>query len=340
MENRWIRAEFDVTSGALVHLIDKRTNRDALTGPARAELMNIEHCDTWAHQVFRFDRSAGLFGGAQISVIERGPVRAGVRIVTRYGDSRMEQTFFLGAHDDQLVVAIRLNLREKHRMLKLCFPTEGTHDVSEIPYGVLERAGHGDEESCQRWVAVQGKSGGLAIVNDGKYSYSAPAGELRMTVSNTSAYADHFGQSRRDEFCQYMDQDEQRLTLAVVPYSGSWKTANLNRRAALVNQPMVHVVETYHAGPLKGEYRGIRIDADNVDIGALKRAEDDHGYVLRLAETVGERVRTPIDAALFSRKWVLELGAFEIKTFYLPDDPAAEVREVLLTELEEVPENR
>ena len=333
LENAVLRAEFDSVTGALIHLVDKRSGRDALTAPAQPRLMDIEHVDTWAHNVFKFDREAGAFGGAEIKVMENGPVRAAVRVITRYGASRMEQKYILYAGADQLEVEVKLNLHERHRMVKLCFPTAGTVDVSEIAYGALERRHNGDEEHCQRWVAMQGDGAGLALLNDGKYSYSAVDGELRMTVANTSIYADHYGQKDRDDTCEYMDQGEQRFSYALVPYEGSWRTAGLNRRAAVLNMPLPSVTETYHAGPLGGEFCGIAVDSETVDVGALKRAEDEGGYVLRIVETAGSAQTVNIDLKLLGRTLKLNFGKYEIKTVYLPDDLLAEPREILLTEL-------
>ena len=217
-------------------------------------------------------------------------------------------------------------------MLNLCFPTQGTTDVSEIPGGVLVRRGNGDEEHCQRWVAVQGEQGGLALLNDGKYSYSAPDGELRMTIANTSVFADHYGQGYRDETCRYMDMGEQRFTCILVPYAGSWKQAGLNRRAALLNRSLHAVAETYHEGPLAGEFTGVALNCDHVDVLALKPAEDGKGCILRLGENIGEKAHLCIDLPLLSRKIETDIGAWEIKTLYLPGEAEQPAKEVLLTE--------
>jgi len=334
LENGNIRAEFDLRTGALTHLIDKKTGRDALTGAARVKLMDIEHIDTWAHMVFKFDRDAGVFSDAHISILEEGPARAGLKVVSRFGASTLEQKYYLNENGDQLEVEAKLNMQEKHRMVKVCFPTAGKTDVSEIPYGALERRGNGDEENCQRWVAMQGEEGGLAVLNDSKYSYSAPDGELRLTVANSSIYADHYGQNDRDAECVYMDQGEIFFRYTVVPFAGSWKDAGLNRRAALLNQPLQHIVETYHEGPLGSEYCGMDVQADHVDVGAFKRAEDGQGYILRLSETVGRGVETKVDVKLLDRALDLKFGPFEIKTLYLPDDKEQPVREVMLTEFD------
>lgn len=335
LENEFLRAQFDPLTGALTHLIDKRTGRDALTAPARARLVDIEHCDTWAHMVFKFDRPAGQFSDAQVTVLECGPVRAVVRVRSRFGLSTLEQKYILYAGADQLEMEIALDMHEKHRMLKLCYPTAGTCDVAEIPYSAIERRMNGDEEHCQRWVALHGEDGGLALLNDGRYSYSAVDGELRMTISNTSMLADHYGQNQRDDTCLFMDMGRLTLRCALVPYSGHWTDAGLNRRAALLNQSMPAIEETYHTGPLAGEYRGLSISSQTIDLGAIKRSENGEGHVLRLIETAGRTQDVTILFNLEKRALNLTFSPWEIKTVLIPDDETAKAREIPITEIED-----
>ena len=94
------------------------------------------------------------------------------------------------------------------------------------------------------------------------------------------------------------------------------------------------MVETYHAGPLGGEYAGLALDNPAVALGALKRAEDGAGWVLRLSEATGHPQHVNADVRLLNRKLALDFTPFELKTLYLPDDPAAAPRETLLTELD------
>lgn len=77
-------------------------------------------------------------------------------------------------------VKVKLDWREKHKMLKLSFPVnvEQPTTVYEIPYGFIERAADGGEEPGQQWLDVSGKVPGgirshygLALLNDAKYSY-------------------------------------------------------------------------------------------------------------------------------------------------------------------------
>ncbi len=335
LENDLLFAEFDPKSGALIHLIDKRTGFDSLIGASSARLMDIEEADTWAHNIFRFDVEAGAFENAEIKLRENGPVRSVLEVKTHHGSSELKQKYILYANADQLEVEICANLREHFRIVKLCYPTAGQMDVAEIAYGALERLGNGNEEHCQRWVAAQGAQGGLAILNDGKYSYSLHNGELRMTIANTSLYADHFGQATRDDECVFMDQGEQHFNLALVPYDGNWRDAKLMHRSAVLNRPLVWVTETYHEGHLGGTLCGIRMDNDCIDLGAIKRAENDFGYIIRLSETSGQPQHTNLELPLLNRSMALDFSPFQIRTIYLPDDLSVPYREILLTEIEE-----
>ncbi len=333
MENEFLRAEFDPATGGLCALINKQTGENALSASASAELRDISDSDTWAHMIFKFDKPAGAFGQPAFSVLETGPVRAVLRVVTRYGQSVLDQRFTLYAGSDQLEAEVHLDMQEKQRMLKLCFPTACTQEYAEIPYGALPRTACGNEEHCQRWIALENAKTGLAVLNDGKYSYSIENGMIALTVAHTSVYADHYGQEHRDATVEYMDTGAQVFRYALCPYEGGWQTAGLNRRAALLNRPLPRVVETYHEGPLSGEYSGLSISDPAVDVSVVKRAEDDHGWVIRLSETTGAPCAATLNAAFAGRIIPVALNPFQLKTLYLPDDPAQPVREILLTEL-------
>ena len=333
MENRFLSVDFDGTTGGIARLVRRDSGRGFLTAPTRAVTVDIAHCDTWAHKQFVFDKINGQFGSPEFAVTENGPVRATVRVTTRLDDSVLRQEYTLYADADQLEVSVYADLRFRHRMVKLCFPTAGTRVFSEIPYGALERKCVGEEDHCQRWIAAQNDQCGLSILNDAKYSYSANGGEMRLTVSNSSIFADHYGQEYRDSDCRFMDQGEQEFRYILCPYDGGWEQAGLSRRAAVLNRGAVVVEETFHRGALGGEYSGISVRPDHIGMGALKRAEDDTGFVLRLSETVGAPASARVDIPLFGRALRADFRPFEIKTFFLPDAPGEAPREMPAAEL-------
>ena len=334
IENKYISARFDADTGALVSLMRKDSGREVLSRPAMPRLVDNEHADTWAHMVFKFDQMKESFQNARFQVVEVGPVRARLRVTTSALRSTLIQDYLLYANADQLEVSARLDMHEDFRMLKLCFPVAASEPVAraEISYGMIERPLDGCEETGHRWMEVGGKEGGLGVLNDSKYSFSAVDGELRLTVANTAIYADHYGQKTRDDYCRHADMGEQEFRYALVPHDGDWAKAGLPHRGEVFNRALTHVVETYHAGDLPPVYEGLRVTADNISVGAFKRAEDGNGYVLRVVETMGRATDTVVDAPVLGRTLPLSFGPLEIKTVLIPDDPAAPIRETLLTE--------
>ena len=312
------------------------SGRETLSAPALPRLVDIEHADTWAHRVFTFDRLREGFENARFEILERGPVRAKLRVTTTACASTLVQDFILYADADQLEVEARLDMRERFRMLKLCFPVAARSPKAhaEISYGVIERECDGCEETGHRWMQLGGETGGLAVLNDGKYSFSAVGNELRLTVANTSIYADHFGQRNRDDRCVHADMGAQEFRYALVPHDGSWTKAGLARRGELFNRPLTSIVETYHEGPLPARYEGLSVEPSNVSVGALKRAEDGGGWILRVNETVGAETDAAVKAPMLGRELKLHLAPLDVRSIFIPDDAGAPVREVLFTEWE------
>ena len=336
LENDKIALTIDEKTGMPRSLIHKASGKETLTAPARAQLFDVSHCDTWAHMVFKFDKAGECFGESRCTVVENGPVRATLRVTTRCGESTLTQDYSLTAEGDQIEVRARLDMQKPLHMLKFCYPVAAENPVAraEVAYGYVERPCDGCEETAHRWMHLGNEAIGLGIVNDGKYSFSAPENELRFTVANTSVYADHYGQQHRDEDCRHADMGLQEFRYALVPCAASWQEAGLPRRGEVLNQGLVSTAETYHRGKLPAHYEGLRIEAENVSLGALKRSEEDDGWVLRLSETMGRPACARIHAPMLGRDFQVELAPRSLKTLLLPDDATLPPREVLLTEWE------
>ncbi len=326
MENAHLRVEIDRISGAIRALEEKATGARLIDGAAgRGLVMEDWDHDTWGHGVSRFNDQVGQFGEAEVSIVERGPVRCVVRGRTVYGNSILTQDFILYDGAADLTVQVTLDWREKHKVLKLAFPVAVSDPTSfyEIPYGMIERPCNGTEEPGLNWIAVCGKSDdaprGLALLNDGKYSFSVEGSEMRLTAARSAIYADHGGIRRDDEQYEYLDQGIQTFTYALKPFAGETPPASVVRRALELNTPCETVRESYHAGPLPQCASHLEVSADNIIITAFKRAEDDDGWILRAYEAEGRATTATIECALLKKAPELELGPFEITTIKIGD---------------------
>ncbi len=340
LENDFIRFEIQPHTGYISSIYDKVLGIEILQGMGAVPVViDINHCDTWAHGISKFRDEIAKFANATVSVIENGPIRAMIRVKNYYNTSILQQDFILYNDKPDIEVRVKLDWREKHKMLKLSFPVniDDPLAVYEIPYGFIKRPVNGEEEPGQQWIDLSGKDKlkgydyGFAILNNCKYSFDILDREIRMTIANSSAYADHFGV--RDGLMEYLDQGVQEFKYALVPHIGSWANAGIVKKAYELNAEPLIITETYHKGPLKTECTGIKISADNIVATVLKRAEDGDGFILRGYETNGKETFTEIELPMLKRKWRTHFDKCEIKTFFISDNPDREVIEKNLIEM-------
>jgi alpha-mannosidase len=337
LENdRW-RLTFDPRTGALSSLLDRRRNCEVLAGPGRAVVID-DASDTWGHGVLRFQQEAGSFSTPRFTRLEQGPVRSMLRVETRFQNSSLTQDFLLLAGLDPIEVRVRVDWRERHKMLKLRWPVRVRMPKAtfEIPYGTIERAPSGDEEPGQAWIDVTGiheRSGeayGLSILNDGKYSFDVRGSEMSLTVLRSPAVAHHdpYRPASWDGVA-FIDQGTQRFSYAVLPHAGDWRQAGTARRAAELNQRSLVASESFHDGSLPPANSFVEAMPENIAVTALKLAEDGSGDVIvRCYETAGQPATATIRLSFLNQ--VIEAGfrPHEIKTFRVGD----RVREVNLLE--------
>ncbi len=343
IENARLRLRIDAATGTIAELHDKELDVEVTGGPAARPVVIADSSDTWSHDVLSFDDERGAFAPVRVQLIERGPVRASIRVESVFQRFTVTQTFTLHAGDALRVdVGVEVDWREHHTMLKLAFPVN--LDISratyEIPYGFLARAADGEEQPGQRWLDLSGplwRKGdlyGLTLINDAKASYSATRREMRLTVLRSPIAAHHDPRVPEPEgHFVWLDQGQQSLRYALLPHAGSWRESEATRRAAELCAPPHVVLETFHPGPLPQAQSFVSIDEGSVALGALKRAEDGHATILRLAETDGATTRAKISLRPWNRTIEADFTPSEIKTFLIPDDENEDVREVDLIEL-------
>jgi alpha-mannosidase len=342
LENANLRVSFDPETGWISSLFDKRHGVEALAGPAAVPVVVRDESDTWGHNVFSFREEAGRFRAESLRLIARGPVRATLRVVSRYGDSRLVQEFSLMADGEIVQVAVTLDWQERHRALKLRFPVNVHFHraTSEQPYGSIDRFANGEEEPGQGWVDLSGSARdtgeryGVSILNDGKHSYDVMVRDIGLTVLRSPIYAHHDpAVPQPDEEYSYIDQGRQRLRYAIYPHAAGWEEAETVRRAAELNQAPVSVLGTFHP---EGKLPPACVYADarpaNIVLSVIKQAEDGDDLVVRAYESSKAATAATIRLPQWGRIIQAEFGPGEIKTFRVPRSPGRPVVEVNLLE--------
>jgi len=95
LANEHLEIRFDAATGAISEARLLADGWSIFSGPAAVPVVVEDLSDTWSHGVFRFDKELGRFGSAQLELLEAGPVRATMRVESRWGSSRVVQEFSL-----------------------------------------------------------------------------------------------------------------------------------------------------------------------------------------------------------------------------------------------------
>ena len=353
LENEHLLLELDPETGRIAKLVLKATGAD-LAAPGSKHAVVIEDLsDTWGHGVTAYDKEIGEFKCTSVRLLEAGPVRAILRVESRYGSSTLREDYVLGADVPYVDVRVALGWHEPLKLLKLRYSTSIETDTAtfETPYGHLERAASGDEEPGQSWVDVSCGGRGLTVINDAKYGYDVRGGDscvgsteqpksggggfagagadIGISVVRSPVWAWHDPRElEEDGDFEYMDQGRQNFVVRLIPHAGDWRDADVVRRAAEVNQPPFALIETFHDGSLP-QARGFASDGgSDVVVTVVKRGEDGGGYVARAFESTGRAAHATLE--VLGRTIDADFGAHEIKTFVLPADGGPTIETDLL----------
>jgi len=324
IENESLRLEIDPTNGTICHLYDRTAGVELIHGLAARAVVIDDPSDTWSHFVTRFDQVVGEFIVKSIRLIEDGPVKAVLHVESMYGSSSLVQDFMLYAGLPYLEAAVTVDWHEQFTLLKLRFPLnlEQAAVTYEIPYGSIMRPADGDEQPGQSWLDVSGvvggstRSYGVSLLNDGKYSFDVQGSDLGMTILRSPIYAFHFpAQPQPDRSYTFMDQGIQHFTYRLLPHAGDWRTGEVPRRAAELNQSPLVLASTFHPlGTLPPSSSFMSVEPANILLTVLKQAEDGDGLILRAYETAGDATRAVIRMPAWGRTVEVYFGAYEIKT--------------------------
>lgn len=331
LENSRLKVSFEPHTGYISSITNKADGRELISGKAAVPVVIDEYYhDTWSHGRNFFDNVMARFSDAEITVIENGPLRAMLKVVSRYNRSTLTQYFTLAAGSDRLEVSCVVDWQEKHKMLKLACDINASNPRAfyEIPYSVIERPCDGEEEPGERWIAVRGDNGGVAMLNDCKYSFSIKGSTLNLTVVRSPIYGDH-GNTRLAE-SPFTDIGAQEFTYTLLPLSPDTPDSVIVRAASELNRKPEFIVENNHRGVLAQTVSGLSRDSDNVIVSALKRAEDDSGWIIRAYECDGKLTECVIKVDMLKAEIKTVFHPYEIRTLLLSDDGGW--REVMLTE--------
>ncbi len=285
LDNGVLRIRVHPASGALDQLIDHEAGRDlaglrAGQGPeakATAGMLNRLQI-LWeqphpmsAWNIGDITRVDHLITGAQVQVVEQGPVCGVVEVRRQFLNSSLRQRIVLYRKLRRIDFETEVEWHERgsaHQdapMLRTTFaPLLGyTRATFEIPFAGLERPADGREVPALRWADLSEDAYGVSLLNDSKYGHQAHGNTLGLTLVRASYEPDN-----------NPDEGLHRFTYSLYPHPGDWREAGTDQRAAELNQPVQIAVTDGHAGSLQPGRPWLRCESEHARVSAVKLAED------------------------------------------------------------------
>ncbi|HEX4716862.1 MAG TPA: alpha-mannosidase [Ktedonobacteraceae bacterium] len=280
--------------GEISRLYDREAGREVIApGQSANQLIAYEdrplNFDAWDIDLYYEEKPYPLQEGAQIRLLEEGPVRATVEVERQFLSSRITQRISLWRTSRRIDFATEIDWHERQMLLKTAFPVaiNATRATYEIQFGSVERPTHRNtswdwarfEVCAHRWADLSEGGYGVSLLNDSKYGHDIHDNVMRLTLLKSAIVPD-----------PEADQGLHRFTYSLLPHQGDWRAAQTVRRAYELNVPALvkpGFLPEGQSEPVASSF--LSTDCPHVVIDTVKPAEDGQGLIVRLYEAHNQR---------------------------------------------------
>ncbi len=283
-------------AGNIASIYDKVNKKESLKAPAG---LDFQHHNPSQYPAWNMDWDdaqmapyAKTDGFASVKVVENGPVRATIEVTRSAQGSKFVQRISLaaGGAGDRVNVWNVIDWGTKETALKAAFPltTSNPKATYDLQVGAIERGVNNSgrfEVPQHQWFNQDSTDGkyGVAILNDSKFGSDKPNED---TVRLTLLYTPGTRGGYQDQGSQDFGRHE--ILYAIAPHAGDWRKGNVAWTAKRLNQPLQAFTVPAHEGRLGKVQSLATTSTGQVEIQAIKRAEDGNGFVVRLRELTGK----------------------------------------------------
>ena len=300
LENARLRVAVDPVTGCITSLFDKKAGVETLAaGSCGNELQafkdNPTKYDAWNIDPGTLDQPPSLLTNADsVKVVEQSPLRAVIEVARTWQASKFVQKIVLRADSDEAEVVNDIDWHENHVLLKSAFALSSSAPFAtyEIPFGTIERPTTRNntweqarfEVPAQYWADLGSSQHGMSLINDSKFGYDGAGNVLRLTLLRSPLAPDPDA-----------DRGHQHFSFALYPHSGDWKQAMSVRHGYEFNYPLAATQVEMHAGATSAEHSFVSVDADDVVLTAMKKAEDSHALIFHMYEWAGKNADVQVN---------------------------------------------
>lgn len=290
-------------SGQLTRIYDKSARREVLAAGQRGNVLQVFEdkplqFDAWDIDLFYREKASEITDLQECLLEENGPLRAVVRFRWRFGDSGIVQRMIAYAHSRRIEFRTEVDWRQSQQLLKAAFDVdvraaEATYDG---PFAPVRRPAHWNtswdyakfETVGHQWADLSEQGYGVSLLNDGKYGYDIKDSTIRLSLLKSAVYPD-----------PEADRGHHRFAYALYPHEGGWLEEGTAREAWRMNDPALIWRGRLQASAVPP----IAVEGANVNVDAIKRADDGDGVIVRLHEFGGGRQSVVLNSPLGIASW-------------------------------------
>jgi len=297
LENEILQVRFD-QQGNIYSIVDKENERQLLGNGAIANELTVYHDDgdAWDFSVDYEYRIAGKFEHQTSEFFTDGP-KAVLKQLRIFGKSKIIQKIIVTAGSRRLDFETEVEWNESNKMLRASFPVDiqATESVSEIQFGHIRRPNNQNtswerakfEICAHKWIDISQKDYGVSLLNDSKYGYKVVGNVLDINLLRSPDYPDPEADRAMHEF-----------TYSLFPHVGDHISGGVIQAGYELNIPLKFTTLEKNPGELPVEFPAsfsfITVDAENIIVETIKKAEDCDDIIIRLYEAYGMSNRATI----------------------------------------------
>lgn len=292
--------------------------------------------DAWDIDIYYQEKMHEVDELLEAVVEEAGPLRGTLRLGWRFGGSTITQRISLYHDSPRIDFCTEVDWFEQHVLLKVAFPVavRSTRATYEIQFGSVERPTHWNtswdwarfEVPGHKWADLSEGDYGVALLNDCKYGHDIKGNVMRLTLIKSATSPDAMA-----------DQGHHEFTYSLLPHVGDWRDGNVAREAYALNYPLMAAqLLSQPQGKLPAQSQFATVDAENVIIETVKKAEDEEAWIVRVYEhqqsrraavtlALGQPIQRVVECNLVEegevpvhfegQQIVFPISPYEIKTF-------------------------
>ncbi|MBU3865858.1 alpha-mannosidase [Streptomyces sp. 4503] len=185
LDNGVVRVVVD-RRGLITSVHHHAAGRESIAPGSAGNLLQLHPDDpnlwsAWNIDSYYRDTVRDLMEAESVTLVDRGPLLASVRVERAFGASRIVQHLDLAAESAQVTVRTDIDWQERDTVLKAAWPLDvhAEHESAEIQFGHARRPTHENtswdaarfELWAHRWVHVGERRWGAALLTDSTYGH-------------------------------------------------------------------------------------------------------------------------------------------------------------------------